>query len=897
MEELINLIKSTKNGEIIPNINTYNSNDVFTCLLNESRYDLFISNNIRIDFTSPNYQELLNLLLSDEDYGWYLKQNNYAFTSEETDKVWEYFIANLRLNSRELYNFSYIFFNSIKETDDFIKRHHDYLTELLSSNTETSEFRCFGNSEEFIKIVLTTHSFHLLGDITKYPISCLKLYAKVAKQAREESHYGFNELVYLQNILTQNAEFTYEEVYNLMSILGETIEYKKHKSNVNPLNDLVSNHLDYLIDLSEHTGIPKCLTGSEPFITECLKRNKMSLAVNCLFPPSIAQNPDLVTKYCQELNLPENVFYERIKWLYSYYEINSNIFNTFLPIMLKDPLFSLNKDHYERLINDVEVEMHIAKLSPKEQEIFCFLANKFSYGSFDITPMIVSIIDNISNYPDLINSITDYNLTDQQINNLIIILSSPTNYYEVTSISELNDIATLKKSRFARVPETSSVESKQTDILKYLFNIDIKEASRINWLYCYDEQGKNILHLLKSSELPKNVYDMLYLLNQIVDSPTEETLNSLHNSIKDIPVYNRCIPFESYLRSVYTELYSKSLYKVAEQENLASDVEKKVVSNNGRNVNVYIPRSNFRLFVHCIGTCTINADKLDANNYQRDWEHRPQMQDHFVACSYIDQSKLLSLRSNGEIIMGFDSLEGSAIYGMGNTDIDSIGTYAKSYNGSANLMNQGSRAKYSVPSLMLEKTTSYNEFVIERRNVTDKTSIKRKPSYIIMSVDAIENSDNFADINDLLNNVLDMLSDEERQAIKDSDDSNSIRRIISNHVKELISKYHLESLSEKEVINEYCNKINKAKYYNECLRAAEEFDIPIIILDQLYYLKKMLNEKDIYDEDTKVIIIKNFMEANIYDKQRIYSGVDKNLPFSELFPPPKETKGTFTITV
>ena len=63
---------------------------------------------------------------------------------------------------------------------------------------------------------------------------------------------------------------------------------------------------------------------------------------------------------------------------------------------------------------------------------------------------------------------------------------------------------------------------------------------------------------------------------------------------------------------------------------------------------------------------------------------------------------IYSIRSQGCIIFGFDTLENGSIIGMGNTDIDSIGRYANAYDGSRELQERnGSIARFFVPFVLL----------------------------------------------------------------------------------------------------------------------------------------------------------------------------------------------------
>ena len=148
----------------------------------------------------------------------------------------------------------------------------------------------------------------------------------------------------------------------------------------------------------------------------------------------------------------------------------------------------------------------------------------------------------------------------------------------------------------------------------------------------------------------------------------------------------------------------------------------------------------------------MSSDTID-KNYKNDWLDRPQLQDHFVACSYINERGLYSIISQSKIIYGFETLDNGSILGMGNTDIDSIGTYSRSYNGSRQVQEgNGSRARYFVPSEILKtiNDNGHNEIVIERRNTNRSKSgeLKRKPDYIIMMAESLE-QENF-NINKIL---------------------------------------------------------------------------------------------------------------------------------------------------
>ena len=286
--------------------------------------------------------------------------------------------------------------------------------------------------------------------------------------------------------------------------------------------------------------------------------------------------------------------------------------------------------------------------------------------------------------------------------------------------------------------------------------------------------------------MPSYIYDYLELINRIVECDNQEKLLDLYNDLRSIKVYNSEIPFEAYLRAKYTELYSKSLYRINERNQVygPKDSITKEVNYNGKNIQVCIPRSNFNFFVHCVGSCSLASEVIE-KNYRNDWLYRPQLQDHFVACSYINEKGINSIRSQGSIIFGFDTLESGSILGMGNTDIDSIGRYSCSYDGSRELQEEnGDRARFFVPSEIIKTINKgYNEIVVERRNTdySRSSDFKRKPDYIIMMVESME-PDNFNNLENLYQNQLSFISEEDKKEIQQIGNATKLKSFLVKYI-------------------------------------------------------------------------------------------------------------------
>ena len=874
MEELVELLKSLPQSSSIPSIEKYNPNILLICICKSQRYDLLESNNIKLNIQEDEYtKELIEYFLSDEDTSYELSLNGYELSEQDIKKIRLYSINHYKDDYLKLDRVMYTFFNNSEEIDELVIEYKELFKEILYSLKNQVPYR-IKESQEFVTLILQERMTDLISNIDKYNSTNLIELSHIIKEGTKIKYYlGSSE--YANNIFSNINDISPEEFYYLLTVLKEKSSYNR---TYNPkhlqIEDLISNNIDYLIEMvSKQNEIPKCLVESSIFRDECIKRNRIDLAVKCILPKDITNNPELVDKYCKELNIDTQTFYSRIKWLLKYYEKNTDIFDTFIATMLKDNTFTIPEEHLERFINDPSIQILYTSLNEKELTIVNIILNKYNYQSFDISYMITNILENISQYKELINNIDISTLTDKQIDKLIALLQSSNNIYNITTLEELDNINTIKRNKYK---EANNIINKKDYLLRYIFNIDLKEARIINNNYCYDRHG-NILERIKNSELPKDLLTMLITINNIVETDKEDILDNYYQEFSNKDVYNSPIPLETYLRNKYAELYNKTLYKPQDKTN-------RTVQYNGQEVPIYIPQDNFSFMVHVVGTCTREGEEINTN-YQLDWEGRPQIQDHFVACSYFNQNNLYGLRQEGSVTYGFSELEGSSIYGMGDTDIDSIGPYARSYNPSRELMDQGDRAHFLVPSIMIENTeVGYNEIVIERRNNSyrEGNNFKRRPNYIIMSVDTIENKNNFLTLEELFNKELNMINEEDKKIIIDNKDRRTIRNTIYKYASIIKEKYHLE-LDEKQISMQFTQLVEKSKYYEESLRAAQEFNIPLIIIDRKLYFKKALDSST-YTEEEKISIMETYLKYDEDKKQALYRRIIINTPYDKLFP-------------
>lgn len=93
---------------------------------------------------------------------------------------------------------------------------------------------------------------------------------------------------------------------------------------------------------------------------------------------------------------------------------------------------------------------------------------------------------------------------------------------------------------------------------------------------------------------------------------------------------------------------------------------------------------------------------------------------------------------------------------------------------------------------------------------------------------------------------------------------------------------NIQGIPLNDMINLYANLIMKAKYYEDCLKASSEFNIPLVVVDKSYYFNKILFEATSYDDTTKSSISELYSQANESTKREIFNMVVKGKDVSSI---------------
>lgn len=887
-------IKNIQKISDLDNIDSLNKNLVLCLIIKNSRFDLLKDANLRLDINdNSSLEELIDLILTDEDIFYYMNKNGFNFSNLERNTIFN-IVFNKYRYSYELDKFFRNFFESKEELNEFIGTNSDFFRDYINIKNENISYR-LKDCDNFITLVLEEGKTNLISNIQNYSIENLRLLVQLLNKNIQLPYYiGNNE--FAEHIIKLKDELKDEEMIVLLNLLKDRAFYdrKMRDSESTSFENLVKNNTNYLINIVTNTKtVPNCLAESSEFRDECINKDRIDIASKCIIPSNLLENESLVDKYCNELHIDKKIFYERYKWICNYFEKNNNIFNIMLASSLKNNIFSLNSEHFERFINDVDVQLSLSKLSERELSLFSKILDLYCYDKYDISQMIVNVINNMNDYKDLLNSINIEELNKQDIRNLVGLFQLPNNQYNITDKEELQKYFDIRKNYFEQNFNSNILEENKNNLLKVMFNIDLKEAEYIDNKYNHNNVNENILINLRNSELPENIYNLLLTLNKIIECNNREELIEIYKNITINDLYKNEIPLESYLRGQYTKLYSMSLYRIEEKNKLYGPKDNYMSSYNykGKNVPICVPRVNFNFFIHCVGSCSL-VSEVSSKNYRDDWLDRPQLQDHFIACSYINEKGIYSIRSNGSIIFGFDSLEDGSILAMSNCDIDSTGKYSCSYNGSRKLQEDNkNRAKFFVPSEILKTVNDgYNEIVIERRNMNKKKSreFKRKPDYIIMMSESMK-SENFNSMNNLFQNQLSFISEEDRKQIENIGEKRKLKEFMKKYEDSISNLASSENIELNIMVNNIVNLIMKSKYFEDCLKASSEFDIPLVVIDKTYYFNKILIDSNNYDEETIKSISDFYSHADDYTKAKLFNAVSKESDINQVMKQNEET--------
>ena len=117
------------------------------------------------------------------------------------------------------------------------------------------------------------------------------------------------------------------------------------------------------------------------------------------------------------------------------------------------------------------------------------------------------------------------------------------------------------------------------------------------------------------------------------------------------------------------------------------------------------------------------------------------------------------------------------------------------------------------------------------------------------------------------------MSEDDKKVIRQIGNASKLKNFLRKYEDIISQNANIQGITLNNMANKYVNLIMKAKYFEDCLKASSEFDIPLVVIDKTYYFNKMLANSVIYDEATIVSISELYSQADEAKKKQLFNMV------------------------
>lgn len=691
---------------------------------------------------SPLYMKniyLFRVALENEMFDKVAKFNEKFFTKDIIEKYKDKFIELSKNNiPRFLFSNRYFFneilrakkfkqlvqFNANLMTEEIVNEYFEQIIEAFDGTVTYSMakssilFNKLLEKGDYKLLIQFDSSFFTKQIVEDYIEELLKVIDGKIPENLDNNEYFFNEFIKRGMDLKQFSSSLFTD--------SKLVEY-----------------YDYFVHAFKTDGelFFKCVEYYPNFLNLLYKNNERKLFLLFKFPKDIINNESWLTKYAEMIGIDRNKLLEKLNVLLAK---NDEILNSLTPLFLHERFERLGIANIEKFGIYRDLQLKIAEMDDKFLNIFTKMLEFLNKSDIDLCPVIYKIIVNYKNYKNVIDSIDETTINEEQIKNLVYILQRKDNIYNINSVDELtnNEFNRIQDSLFSQMRNdiwhgNVDIERLRVVLLEKKYCLSLEMAKFICDRYCDPIEA-----------LDKNIsfYNVLRDIYEIVNTDKLEELEFYFINSKTVKDdFYSIISLESAIRKEYAKMYSDSLYKVQEKDKVDENHSLKKNNQevydalmsaqyNGVHPQFYIMSDDFRMQTHALGAYRYWTKP---ENFKDDWE-RPKIAYHGICTAYIANNLIATARPSHPIY-GFDSYEGSALLCAGNYDLASDGVIAKFATGIECPYNM-----YS-PNIMVDRTRhTHNEMVIERRNNQNGQSFKRMPSYVVLIVYDINNIDNFS---------------------------------------------------------------------------------------------------------------------------------------------------------
>lgn len=129
---------------------------------------------------------------------------------------------------------------------------------------------------------------------------------------------------------------------------------------------------------------------------------------------------------------------------------------------------------------------------------------------------------------------------------------------------------------------------------------------------------------------------------------------------------------------------------------------------------------------------------------------------------------------------------------------------------------------------------------------------------------------------------LPFISEEDKNEISKITKYKDLRNFLVKYKELIFESVKTLGIATSNPVDFYANTIMKSKYYEDCLKASSEFDIPLVIVDKLYYFNKILSESSVYDDETKEEISKFYIKSDDSKRRDLFNVVAEEKDVSSI---------------
>ena len=142
-------------------------------------------------------------------------------------------------------------------------------------------------------------------------------------------------------------------------------------------------------------------------------------------------------------------------------------------------------------------------------------------------------------------------------------------------------------------------------------------------------------------------------------------------------------------------------------------------------------------------------------------------------------------------------------------------------------------------------------------------------------------------------NQLAFISEEDKKEIQQTGSSRTLNNFLVKYREPISQTAKAEGVSLNDMTNTYVDLIMKAKYFEDCLKASSEFDIPLVIVDKTYYFNKILSESLMYDNKDMNNVSEFYSQADELRKKQMFNMVAQGADVKQLM----QTKKSSSIKI